>query len=126
MEGIENPTSSVNPIHDFSQQEKGFGYMSAFIDNSTRLSLLMGTAINAYEIPDVPGQPIGQMGNPPVTTAYGVSGFNSAQLNENQVEVTHYGVWRCRNPSMTLTVSSPISPATTICNSRRMSSAICC
>lgn len=92
LEGIENATPGVNPIHDFSQQEKGFGYMSAFIDNSTRLSLLMGTAINAYEIPDVPGQPVGQMGNPPVTTAYGASSFNSAQLNENQVEVTHYGV----------------------------------
>jgi len=92
LEGIENAAPSVTPIHDFSQQEKGFGYMSAFLDNSTRLTLLMGTAINAYQIPDVPGQPVGQMGNPPVTTAYGVSNFNSALLNENQVEVTHYGV----------------------------------
>ena len=92
LEGIENSTPGVNPIHDFSQQEKGFGYMSAFIDNSTRLSLIMGTAINAFEIPDVPGQAVGQMGNPPVTTAYGVSNFNSSLLNENQIEVTHYGV----------------------------------
>ena len=79
LEGIENPTPSVNPIHDFSQQEKGFGYMSGFIDNSTRLSLIMGTAINAFQIPDVPGQPVGQMGNPPVTTAFGISNFNSSQ-----------------------------------------------
>jgi outer membrane receptor protein involved in Fe transport len=92
LEGIENATSSVNPIHDFSQQEKGFGYMSAFIDNSTRLSLIMGTAINKFQIPDVPGQPVGQMGNPPVTTAFGISNFDSSQLNENQTEVTHYGV----------------------------------
>jgi len=92
LEGIENSTPSVNPIHDFSQQEKGFGYMSAFLDPSTRLSLIMGTAINAFEIPDVPGQAVGQMGNPPVTTAYGVSNFNSSLLNENQIEVTHYGV----------------------------------
>ena len=49
LEGIENSTPSVNPIHDFSQQEKGFGYMSAFIDNSTRLSLIMGTAINNFQ-----------------------------------------------------------------------------
>ncbi len=66
--------------------------MSAFIDASTRLSLIMGTAINAFQIPDVPGQPVGQMGNPPVTNAYGVSNFDSSLLNENQVEVTHYGV----------------------------------
>ena len=92
LEGIENATPSVNPIHDFSQQEKGFGYMSAFLDASTRLSLIMGTAINAFQIPDVPGQPVGQMGNPPVTNAYGVSNFDSSLLNENQVEVTHYGV----------------------------------
>ena len=32
------------------------------------------------------------MGNPPVTTAYGVSNFDSSLLNENQIEVTHYGV----------------------------------
>ena len=92
QEGIENSTPSVNPIHDFSQQEKGFGYMSAFIDNSTRLSLITGTAINAFQIPDVPGQPVGQTGNPPVTTAFGISNFNSSLLNETQIEVTHYGV----------------------------------
>jgi hypothetical protein len=92
LEGIENSTASVNPIHDFSQQKKGFGYMSAFIDNSTRLSLIMGTAINNFQIPDVPGQPVRQMGNPPVTTAFGLSDFDSSLLNENQVEVTHYGV----------------------------------
>jgi hypothetical protein len=91
LEGIENSTASVNPIHDFSQQEKGFGYMSEFIDNSTRLSLIMGTAINTFQIPDRPGQPVGQMGNPPVTAAFGISNFDSSQLNENQTEVTHYG-----------------------------------
>ena len=83
LEGIENATSSVNPIHDFSQQEKGFGYMSGFIDNSTRLSLFMGTAVSNFQIPDRPGQPVGQMGNPPVTNVFGISNFNSTQLNEN-------------------------------------------
>ena len=60
----------MNPIHDFSQQEKGFGYISAFLDASTRLSLIMGTAINAFQIPDVPGQQVGQMGNLPLTNAF--------------------------------------------------------
>jgi hypothetical protein len=31
-EGIENPLPWLNAIHDFSQQERGFGYMSTFID----------------------------------------------------------------------------------------------
>jgi outer membrane receptor protein involved in Fe transport len=92
LEGIESETPGVNPIHDFSQQEKGFGYMSGFIDNSTRLSLFMGTAINKFQIPDVPDQPVGQMGNPPVTSAFGITSFDSSKLNENQYEVTHYGV----------------------------------
>ena len=92
LEGIENSTPSVNPIHDFSQQEKGFGYISAFLDNTTRLSLIMGTAINAFQIPDVPGQQVGQMGNPPITNAFGITNFDSSLLNENQIEVTHYGV----------------------------------
>ncbi len=92
LEGIENPTPSVNPIHDFSQQEKGFGYLSTFIDPTTRLSLITGTASSAFQIPNVPGQPVGQMGNPPVTSAFGITDFNSALLNETQIEDTQYAV----------------------------------
>jgi outer membrane receptor protein involved in Fe transport len=91
-EGIENPLPTLNAIHDFSEQNKGFGYMSTFIDPSTRLSLITGTAYNTFQIPNVPGQPVGQMGNPPVTSVNGVTSFNSALLNENQVEFTQYGV----------------------------------
>jgi outer membrane receptor protein involved in Fe transport len=90
--GIENPTPAYNAIHDFSQQEKGFAYLSAFIDPTTRLSLIAGTANSAFQIPNVPGQPVGQMGNPPVTSASGITNFNSALLNENQIEDTQYGV----------------------------------
>jgi outer membrane receptor protein involved in Fe transport len=86
--GIENPLPSFNAIHDFSEQEKGFGYMSTFVDPSTRLSLIAGTAISRYQIPDVPGQPL----DPIVAPAFGVSTFDSSQLNENQTEVVHYGV----------------------------------
>jgi outer membrane receptor protein involved in Fe transport len=90
--GIENPTPAYNAIHDFSQQEKGFAYMSTFIDPTTRLSLIAGTAYSTFQIPNVPGKPVGQMGNPPVTDAFGVTSFNSALLNENQTEFTQYGV----------------------------------
>ena len=58
-EGIENPLPSFSPIHDFSRQEKGFAYMSTFIDPTTRLSLIAGTANSTYQIPNVPGQPVG-------------------------------------------------------------------
>jgi outer membrane receptor protein involved in Fe transport len=91
-EGIENPLPTLNAIHDFSSQEKGFAYMSAFIDPYTRLSLIAGTAVNNFQIPNVNGAAVGQLGNPPVTSAFGVTNFNSAQLNENQFEQTQYGV----------------------------------
>ena len=91
-EGIENTLPTLNAIHDFSQQERGFGYMSTFIDPSTRLSLITGTSYNTFQIPNQPGQPVGQMGNPPVTDVSGITTFNSALLNENQREFTQFGV----------------------------------
>jgi outer membrane receptor protein involved in Fe transport len=91
-EGIENTLPSYNAIHDFSQQEKGFAYMSTFVDPATRLSLIAGTATSTFQIPNVPGAPVGTLGNPPVTSAFGITNFNSAQLNENQYEDTQFGV----------------------------------
>ena len=88
-EGIENPLPTLNAIHDFSQQEKGFAYMSTFVDPWTRLSLIAGTATSNFQIPDVPGAPISGAIVPPV---FGLATFNSAQLNENQYEQTQYGV----------------------------------
>ena len=90
--GLENSTPAYNAIHDFSQQERGFAYMSAFIDPTTRVSLIAGTSNNNFQIPNVPGQPVGMLGNPPVTNAFGITSFNSALLNENQWETTHFGV----------------------------------
>jgi outer membrane receptor protein involved in Fe transport len=89
--GLENPTPAYNAIHDFSQQDRGFAYMSAFVDPTTRISLIAGTATNNFQIPNVPGQPIGQSAVP-VTNAFGVTSFNSALLNENQTETTHFAV----------------------------------
>jgi outer membrane receptor protein involved in Fe transport len=91
-EGIENALPTYSPIHDFSTQEKGFAYMSTFIDPTTRLSFIGGTSTNEFQIPNVPGQPVGFAGNPPVTSAYGITSFNSANLNEHQFEDTQYGV----------------------------------
>jgi len=91
-EGIENPLPTYSPIHDFSAQEKGFAYMSTFIDPTTRLSFIGGTATSSFQIPNVPGQPVGFAGNPPVTSVNGITNFNSANLNENQYEDTQYAV----------------------------------
>jgi opacity protein-like surface antigen/outer membrane receptor protein involved in Fe transport len=87
-EGIENPLPTLNAIHDFSQQEKGFAYASTFLDPYTRLSLIAGTSTASFQIPNTPNVPA------VLTSAFGVPGatFNSAQLNENQDEDTQFGV----------------------------------
>jgi outer membrane receptor protein involved in Fe transport len=89
--GIENPTPAYNAIHDFTQQDRGFAYMSAYVDPATRVSLIAGTAYNNFQIPNNPGQPTG-MSAVPVTNVSGVTSFNSAALNENQVEKTQFSV----------------------------------
>jgi hypothetical protein len=66
--------------------------MSTFVDPYTRLSLIAGTSTSTFQIPNTPGQPVGLLGNPPVVSAFGVTTFNSALLNENQFEDTQYGV----------------------------------
>jgi len=86
--GIENPTPNYNAIHDLTRQEKGFAFMSAVVDPTTRVSMMAGTAINAFQIPNNPGQPQ----SPLVPSAFGVTNFDSALLNENQYELTHFGV----------------------------------
>ena len=64
--------------------------MSTFVDPYTRLSLIAGTSTSAFQIPNSPGQPVGLNGG--VTSAFGVTTFNSAMLNENQFEDTQYGM----------------------------------
>jgi outer membrane receptor protein involved in Fe transport len=83
--GIENPTSSRTPIHDHSNQVKGFGDISYLIDNDTRLSFMFGATNNRFEIPNNPNQ----------TPQFGyldTTDFNSADLDERQRESTRFGV----------------------------------
>ncbi|MGA8359000.1 MAG: ligand-gated channel, partial [Xanthobacteraceae bacterium] len=87
-EGIENPLPTLNAIHDFSSQEKGFAYASTFVDPYTRLTLMAGTATSNFQIPNTPGAPISSALVPPLS----LGTFNSAQLNENQYEDTQFGV----------------------------------
>ncbi|MBS0234907.1 MAG: TonB-dependent receptor [Proteobacteria bacterium] len=84
-EGIENPTSNRDAIHDHTDQEKGFGYVSAMLDDSTRLSWISGVSVQNFQIPNTPGLT-------PNFTVPNVPGFNSALLNETQFEQNYYDV----------------------------------
>ncbi|MEW9624636.1 TonB-dependent receptor [Rhodanobacter geophilus] len=83
--GIENPTASRTPIHDHTNQVKGFGDISYLIGNDTRLSFMFGFASNRFQIPDNPGQA-------PQFGYLDVTNFDSADLNEQQDEQTRFGV----------------------------------
>jgi opacity protein-like surface antigen len=79
--GIENPLPTLNAIHDRTEQDRSFAYVSTIIDPWTRVSFIGGIANNRFQIPDRPGVP-------PSFTAFGNAMFDSSKLNENQIE--HY------------------------------------
>ena len=88
--GIENPLPTTNAIHDWTQQARGFGYLSYLPNDDTRVGLMAGAYRGRFQIPN----------NPDQTPAYalaGVSdpttGFNarpSAELDQRQHEENYY------------------------------------
>ena len=83
--GIENTTGSANPIHDNTDQEKQFTYLSYIIDDTSRVSLFVGANHSDFDIPNNPGQT-------PMFTDGTRSTFNSAKLNETQAETNNYEI----------------------------------
>jgi outer membrane receptor protein involved in Fe transport len=87
QEGIENPAPTPNAIHDFSQQPKGFAYVSGIIDPTSRLTAILGASRSQYQIPQVAGQ------SPTLgLTVNGVSDFPSAAINENQTQINNFQI----------------------------------
>jgi outer membrane receptor protein involved in Fe transport len=83
--GIENPTATTSPIHDLTQQAHGFALLEDIIDEDTKVSAILGYYQGSFQIPDSPGQtPLYHYGSQ--------TAFNSAQLNEHQLESNDYGV----------------------------------
>jgi outer membrane receptor protein involved in Fe transport len=76
--GLENPTSSPDALHDYTQQGKFFGYSSSLLDESTRFSLIAAASYAAFQIPNNPAQmPLGD---------FGPANYNSLSLNENEYD----------------------------------------
>ena len=87
--GIENPTASHNALHDYTDQEKLFSYLSYLIDDTSRLSFMGSASYSNFQVPNTPGVPAGMSpnGNPWLPGT-----FNSSALNEQQREQNYYGV----------------------------------
>jgi outer membrane receptor protein involved in Fe transport len=86
-EGIENPAPTFNAIHDISTQPRGLAYVSGIIDPTTRVSSIFGVSRSEFQIPNNPGQ-IPSLG----LTVDGISDFDSSLLNENQRQITDFGI----------------------------------
>lgn len=91
-QGIENSTSGYNPIHDNTDQYRGFAYLSYIIDDTSRISLIAGEAYNQYEIPNTPGQSAATDSSGTPYVIPGVTSFDSADLNESQREQNNFEV----------------------------------
>jgi outer membrane receptor for ferrienterochelin and colicins len=84
--GIESPDGSSDPIHDHTTQYHGFGYFEDILNDENRVSLILGSSVGKFEIPN-------QNGLEPLLglTVDGQPMFPSQNLNENQREITQFG-----------------------------------
>jgi outer membrane receptor protein involved in Fe transport len=83
--GIENPLPTHKAIHDRTTQWRPFAYISDILSDSSRISLFGGSFIGHFQIPNLTGVT-------PGFTVNGVSSYDAARLDQNQREITHYGV----------------------------------
>jgi outer membrane receptor protein involved in Fe transport len=85
--GIESPDSSANPLHDHSAQGHGFAYLENILDSNNRISLILGSSDDAFQIPNQRGlQP--SLG----LDVNGQTMFLSDDLNETQHEAAQYAI----------------------------------
>ncbi len=104
--GISNPTPSKKAIHDRTEQWRGFGYMSYILNDTNRVTAFGGTSIGKFEIPNSPG----------IAPAFALNGrttFDSALLDQNQRQQTHFGVvsWQYSGDKIDLQVAPFIRSA---------------
>jgi outer membrane receptor protein involved in Fe transport len=83
--GIENPTGSHHPLHDYTDQERLFGYLNYRIDDTSRISLFANSSYADFQIPNTPDVP----------QAFPLAGHPvafSRNVNDNQKEQEYYTV----------------------------------
>ena len=83
--GIENPTASYRALHDYTDQQRLFGYFSYRLDPTSRVSLLMNATMGRFQLPN-------SRGVQPAFDLAGTPNFDSAHLNDTQNEQEYYTV----------------------------------
>jgi hypothetical protein len=84
--GVQSPTKTPTPEHDVMNEGQGFSYFSYIVNPTTRVSLIIGTAINGYQIPGEPDLPV----------AFPISGVvsypNSADTSATEFEQNYFAI----------------------------------
>lgn len=93
--GIESPTAARNPIHDDTEQARGFVYLSDILNPGMRLTAMLGHSLGNFEIPNNPNQA-------PQFRLAGIDVYPSSQLDETQRELNDYGILALQGFSGTL------------------------
>lgn len=55
--GLAAPDRSAVPAHDRTDQFEGFGYLDRIVDDRTRVSLIVGTSNERFQLPSLTGDP---------------------------------------------------------------------
>ncbi len=105
--GIESPDGSSDPLHDHTSQYHGFGYFEQILSDSDRISLIVGVSHDEFQIPNLNGEHSSVIGFQPPLDVNGQSDFLSNDLDENQTEITEYGIvgWQHSEGNLTLLTS---------------------
>ena len=105
--GIESPDGSSNPLHDQTTQYHGFAYLEYILGEQDRLSAVLSTSTGEFQIPNRSGlQPgISNADGAPLAVD-GQTSFPSAELNENQRELTHFAIVSWQHSQGALDVQS--------------------
>ncbi|OUJ03445.1 membrane protein [Acetobacter cibinongensis] len=95
--GIENPSNTFRAVHDVTEQEKAFSYLSYHIDDISRVTLLTSASYADFEIPN--SFKTFDTSSPDYSTIYDVAGVNPhdpsmnwAKMNDSQTEQNYYAV----------------------------------
>ena len=83
--GIENPTPAYNAIHDETEQERFFSYVSTVLPDNARWTMMTGGYVGNFQIPNNPGQA-------PQYCTPSTCFFDSSKLNETQLEQNYFGI----------------------------------
>jgi outer membrane receptor protein involved in Fe transport len=108
--GIESPDGRSTPLHDHTDQYQAFGYLQDILDPDDRVSLILGASDETFQIPNqaglTPSLMFGPQGDEPLVVN-GQTTYPSADLNENQTEITYYGVatWQHTTERLTTQIS---------------------